>query len=187
MIFQLLLIFECFFKNLQSRTQQYHVKLRLNQKLVPTYKSFIAIDESSTAPHDLSVATEGLPVGYILQYQTKLGKNHKFVTIDKSFIATYESSAAPDDSSVATNDLPIGYMLQVQAKLGQNQKFVQTCKSYIATNQLLIATNDSFVTTIDLHVETTHYAKAYNKIEFYNHFNQIRDMEPKAVEHLESV
>ncbi|KAH0761254.1 hypothetical protein KY290_017327 [Solanum tuberosum] len=30
-------------------------------------------------------------------------------------------------------------------------------------------------------------AKAYNKVEFYDHFNQIRDMVPKAAEHLESV
>ncbi|KAH0664043.1 hypothetical protein KY284_028974 [Solanum tuberosum] len=30
-------------------------------------------------------------------------------------------------------------------------------------------------------------AKAYNKVEFYDHFNQIRDMIPKAAEHLESV
>ncbi|KAH0693924.1 hypothetical protein KY285_021021 [Solanum tuberosum] len=54
---------------------QYHVKLGLNQKLLPTDKSFIATDASSAAPDDSSVATEGLPVGYILQYQTKLGKN----------------------------------------------------------------------------------------------------------------
>ncbi|KAH0707771.1 hypothetical protein KY285_011119 [Solanum tuberosum] len=40
---------------------QYHVKLGLNQKLVPTDKSFIAIDESSAAPDDSSVAPEGLP------------------------------------------------------------------------------------------------------------------------------
>ncbi|XP_015164965.1 uncharacterized protein [Solanum tuberosum] len=30
-------------------------------------------------------------------------------------------------------------------------------------------------------------AKAYNKVELYDHFNQIRDMVPKAAEHLESV
>ncbi|KAH0714714.1 hypothetical protein KY284_007619 [Solanum tuberosum] len=54
---------------------QYHVKLELNQKLLPTDKSFIAIDASFVVPDDSSVATEGLPVGYILQYQTKLGKN----------------------------------------------------------------------------------------------------------------
>ncbi|KAH0693760.1 hypothetical protein KY285_020857 [Solanum tuberosum] len=30
-------------------------------------------------------------------------------------------------------------------------------------------------------------AKAYNIVEFYDHFNQIRDMVPKAAEHLESV
>ncbi|XP_049387194.1 uncharacterized protein LOC125851445 [Solanum stenotomum] len=30
-------------------------------------------------------------------------------------------------------------------------------------------------------------AKAYNKVEFYDHFNQIRDMVLKAAEHLESV
>ncbi|KAG5600689.1 hypothetical protein H5410_032059 [Solanum commersonii] len=30
-------------------------------------------------------------------------------------------------------------------------------------------------------------AKTYNKVEFYDHFNQIRDMVPKAAEHLESV
>ncbi|KAH0661352.1 hypothetical protein KY284_026283 [Solanum tuberosum] len=30
-------------------------------------------------------------------------------------------------------------------------------------------------------------AKAYNKVEFYDHFNQIRDMVHKAAEHLESV
>ncbi|KAH0670093.1 hypothetical protein KY289_024586 [Solanum tuberosum] len=134
----------------------YHVKLGLNQKLLPTDKSFIATDASSAAPDDSSVATEGLPIGYILQYQTKLGKNQKLVTTDAPFITTYELSAAPDDSYVATNGLPVEYMLQYQAKLGQNQKFVQT-------------------------------SKAYNKVEFYDHFNQIRDMVPKTAEHLESV
>ncbi|KAG5619667.1 hypothetical protein H5410_004885, partial [Solanum commersonii] len=108
-----------------SRTQQYHVKLKLNQKLIPTDKSFIAIDESSGVGDDSSVATEGLSVGYILQYQTKLGKNQKLVTTYESFITTYESFAALDDSSVATDGLPIEYMLQYQAKLGQNQNFVQ--------------------------------------------------------------
>ncbi|KAH0693759.1 hypothetical protein KY285_020856 [Solanum tuberosum] len=104
---------------------QYHVKLGLNQKLVPTDESFITIDESSAAPNDSSVATEGLPVGYILLYQAKLRKNQKFVPTNESFIAIYESSAAPADSSVATDDLSVRYMLQYQVKLGQNQKFVQ--------------------------------------------------------------
>ncbi|WMV13503.1 hypothetical protein MTR67_006888 [Solanum verrucosum] len=92
----------------------------------PTDKSFIAIDESSGVADDSSVATEGLPIGYILQYQTKLGKNQKLVTTYESFIATYESFAALDNSSIATDGLPVEYMLQYQAKLGQNQKFVQT-------------------------------------------------------------
>ncbi|KAG5573786.1 hypothetical protein H5410_063552, partial [Solanum commersonii] len=104
---------------------QYHVKLGLNQKFLPTDKSFIATDASSTAPNDSSVATMGLPIGYILQYQIKLGKHQKLVTTDELFITTYESSAASDDSSVATDGLPVKYMLQYQAKLGQNQKFVQ--------------------------------------------------------------
>ncbi|KAG5627956.1 hypothetical protein H5410_013174, partial [Solanum commersonii] len=107
--------FECFFKILQPRTQQ----LGLNQKLLPTDKSFIAIDASSAAPDDSSVATEGLL---------------KPVTIDEPFIATYESSAAPDDSSIATYGLSVEYMLQYQAKLGQNQKFVQTESITIAVD-----------------------------------------------------
>ncbi|KAG5600690.1 hypothetical protein H5410_032060 [Solanum commersonii] len=53
------------------------------------------------------VATNRLPVGYILQYHVKLGLNQKLLPTDKSFIvdhepfiATYESSAALDDSFV---------------------------------------------------------------------------------------
>lgn len=29
--------------------------------------------------------------------------------------------------------------------------------------------------------------KAYDRVEFYDHFNQIRDMVPKAAEHLERI
>ncbi|KAG5601712.1 hypothetical protein H5410_033082, partial [Solanum commersonii] len=90
---------------------QYHVNLGLNQKLLPTDKSFITIDVSSAAPDDSSVAIE-----------------------DEPFIATYESSAAPNDSSVATYGLPVEYMLRYQAKLGQNQKFVQTESITIAVD-----------------------------------------------------
>ncbi|KAG5628329.1 hypothetical protein H5410_000046, partial [Solanum commersonii] len=86
------------------------------------------------------VATDGLPVGYILQYQAKLGQNQKLVLTDKSY-----------DSSIATDDLSVGYILQYQIKLRQNQN------------------------------------KSIQRVEFYDHFNQISNMVPKTAEHLESV
>ncbi|KAG5612061.1 hypothetical protein H5410_023342 [Solanum commersonii] len=78
---------------------QYHVKLGLNQKLVPIDKSFIATDESSGAADDSSVVTEDL------HYHAKLGQNQKFVQTGKSYIATNQLPNATDDTSVTTIDL----------------------------------------------------------------------------------
>uniref|UniRef100_M1CCI3 Mutator-like transposase n=1 Tax=Solanum tuberosum TaxID=4113 RepID=M1CCI3_SOLTU len=196
---------------------QYHVKLGLNQKLLPTDKSFIATYESSAAPDDSSVATYGLPDEYMLQYQAKLGQNQKFVQTDDEIGHDVEEDQTPtpivdirgNSQLKQLNNLQddetgfyIGMTFKNKDELVTSLHIACLKKDFRLAKMVSIVYPSAHYGCCMRHLGenirnnfhnakvVSHFynaAKAYNKVEFYDHFNQIRDMVPKAAEHLESI
>ncbi|KAH0776148.1 hypothetical protein KY290_007559 [Solanum tuberosum] len=101
----------------------------------------------------------------------------KVIAVDGTFLKSkYEGVLLSAVAQDAENYIfPVVFCVVDKECDASYQYFFEQMRSYVDdTDELCI-------------ISDRHSTKAYNKVEFYDHFNQIRDMLPKAAEHLESI
>ncbi|KAH0758450.1 hypothetical protein KY290_021943 [Solanum tuberosum] len=116
----------------------------------------------------------------------------KVIAVDGTFLKSkYEGVLLSVVAQDAENHIfPMAFCVVDKECDASYQYFFEQMRSYVDdTDELCIIYDrySSIQKMLSIVYPSAHYAKAYNIVEFYDHFNQIRDMVPKAAEHLESV